>query len=242
MWMAKNFAAFIMLIGVSVNLYGHENVSHTDDTHRLWISSFASFEPEGSFDSIASPGMPYPGALVEVTVSHLSESKKYVCAPCGCDSDAMIFDKPGTCPSCGMELIEKSPEEAQKGNTPESTTAIIKSAWMLEVPPTQRNSAAYMVIENQASTEMVLTSASSEIAAAVELHTMETDSSGMMRMRKTDRITVPAKGSIELKPGGLHLMFIGLRREIKEGEEVTVTLFFSDSVKKTITLPVKRRV
>ena len=48
-----------------------------------------------------------------------------------------------------------------------------------------------------------------------------------MRMRQvTDGIAVPAKGSVELKPGGYHIMFMGLKRRLRQGERFPVTLRF----------------
>ncbi|HEY0438197.1 MAG TPA: hypothetical protein VGC92_16265 [Phenylobacterium sp.] len=48
-----------------------------------------------------------------------SPTGKYICPPCGCDSDGQDFDKPGACPSCGMPLMAK-PAEAPKPEAPKS--------------------------------------------------------------------------------------------------------------------------
>lgn len=175
-------------------------------------------------------------------LSPLSRAKKYVCPPCGCGSDGKEFDKPGTCLSCEMELVEVVPDAAAAAASATETQAVVvKSPYAVEPPPSQNVTAGYMTVENRGDSEVALASAASEVASAVELHAMETAGDGMMRMRKVERINVPAKGSVELKPGGLHLMLIGLRREIKDGEEVTVTLLFSDSTKKTVRVPVRKR-
>lgn len=61
------------------------------------------------------------GALKTVTsANQTAEKKEYICPPCGCGSDQRAFDKPGTCPACGMELVEKrsagtaSPAQSQQ--------------------------------------------------------------------------------------------------------------------------------
>lgn len=167
-------------------------------------------------------------------------AKTYVCPPCGCESDGKTFERPGACPSCEMELVEKS-EDSPSSAAPEALKVVVKSAQAVEPPPSHNVTAAYMVIENLDASEVALTSAASDSASAVELHAMEIAEGGMMRMRKVERIAVPAGGSVELKPGGLHLMFIGLKREIRDGEELTVTLLFSNSTKKTVTMPVRKR-
>ena len=47
-----------------------------------------------------------------------------------------------------------------------------------------------------------------------------------MRMRQVNGVEIPAKGAVELKPGGFHLMFIELKAPFKQGEKVPVTLRF----------------
>lgn len=71
-----------------------------------------------------------------------------------------------------------------------------------------------------------------------ELHT-HIEENGMMAMRKVDAIDVPANGEVPLAPGGLHLMFIGLKAPLKEGESVAVTLVFEKAGEVAVSLPVK---
>lgn len=71
-----------------------------------------------------------------------------------------------------------------------------------------------------------------------ELHTHINDN-GVMRMRQVDAIEVPAGGTAELKPGGLHLMLIDLNTQLIEGEAVEVTLVFAKAGKVPVTLPIR---
>lgn len=89
--------------------------------------------------------------------------------------------------------------------------------------------AGYMKLENQGKADRLL-SASSEVSEALELHQHVHDN-GVMRMRKIDSIALPAKETIELKPQGLHLMFIRLKKPLVEGERFTVTLHFEKAGK-----------
>jgi copper(I)-binding protein len=116
----------------------------------------------------------------------------------------------------------------------------VRDAWIQEGPPSQKLTAAFMVIENQGVLETELVSARTDIANVVELHKMETVDE-VMRMSKVDLISVPGEGRAELSPSGFHLMLIGLNKEIKQGDEVTVTLQFANSVQKTIRVPVRKR-
>jgi copper(I)-binding protein len=117
---------------------------------------------------------------------------------------------------------------------------VIREAWIQEMPPSQKITAAFMLIENHNAAEISLLSASTDAARVVELHEMLIEE-GMMRMRKVDAINVPARGVVKLEPGGYHLMVIDLNRELKAGAEVRVTLRFSNRIEKTINVPVKNR-
>ncbi len=83
----------------------------------------------------------------------------------------------------------------------------VKDAWVREVPPTSKMSAAYMVIENKGKEADRLVDASNNVSEITELHeTVEG------RMRRVKAIEIPAGGKVELKPGGLHIMLINLKK------------------------------
>lgn len=86
-------------------------------------------------------------------------------------------------------------------------------------------SAAYMRLRNNGSAADRLLRAESDVAQAVELHISEMQG-GVMTMRPIEYIEVPANGEAELKPGGMHVMLIGLKRELKAGETVSLVLVF----------------
>ena len=117
---------------------------------------------------------------------------------------------------------------------------VIRDGWVQEGPPSQKITAAYLVIENHGLTDISLKGASSPVAQVIELHKMElTD--GLMKMRKIDSINIPAGGQVELKPGSYHLMVIGLRQPLKEGDKVSMTLEFSDGQRRSMDLPLNPR-
>lgn len=125
-------------------------------------------------------------------------------------------------------------------NPTDPNKIIIRDAWIQEGPPSQKLVAAFMVIENQGAVETELVSARTDVASVVELHKMDTTDE-VMRMDKVDLISVPGEGKAELRPSGFHLMLIGLNKEIRQGDEVAVTLQFANSVQKTIRIPVRKR-
>ncbi len=87
------------------------------------------------------------------------------------------------------------------------------------------NSAAYMTIRNGGAGADRLLAVQSDVAQSVELHTVEMKDN-VMQMRPVEAIDVPANGQVELKPGGYHVMLIGLKRELKTDETITVKLRF----------------
>jgi copper(I)-binding protein len=101
-----------------------------------------------------------------------------------------------------------------------------------------RNTAAYMTLVNPTDQEIVIVSASSPAARVVEMHEMAMEA-GTMRMRRVERIAVPAHGTARLAPGSLHLMLIDLPRPVAAGEQVAITLRLVDGREVRIEAPVK---
>ena len=104
--------------------------------------------------------------------------------------------------------------------------------------PNVPNSAAFFVIKNNSDKDIAITSANSDIAEKNELHTHIKENK-MMKMMKIEKLVVPAKSSLELKSGGDHVMLMGLKKELKAGDEISLKLSFSDGDKKSIKVPVK---
>lgn len=93
--------------------------------------------------------------------------------------------------------------------------------------PGTSNSAAFMNIYNNGDQPVSIISAESEVARAVELHTHKMHD-GKMSMRRVPSIELPANSKVELKPGGLHVMLIGLHQPLEEGTQFDLSLLLSD--------------
>ena len=106
------------------------------------------------------------------------------------------------------------------------------------VPPGQPNSAVFMSLRNTSAAARALIGAESPDAEVVELHT-HVEEEGMMRMRRIERIALPAGERLTLQPGGLHVMLIGLRSELTPGRTVELTLIQDDGERLTIRAPVR---
>lgn len=115
----------------------------------------------------------------------------------------------------------------------------VKDAWVRAVPPVSKNSAAYMKLYNNKDKENALIKAYSDVAKITELHKTVRKGS-MEKMIPVKEIPIAPKSTVELKPGGYHIMLIHLKKPLKIGQKVKITLYFKDGEKKVIEAPVKK--
>ncbi len=94
-------------------------------------------------------------------------------------------------------------------------------AFVRGLPPSQKNTAAFFTVTNPAPEAWTIVGVSSAVAERVEIHRHE-HSNGMMAMRRLDELTIDAESSLQFAPGGLHLMLIGLKQPLREGDRVAL--------------------
>ena len=108
---------------------------------------------------------------------------------------------------------------------------VLERPWTRATPGGAKVGAGYLSIINGGGEADRLLAASSDIAERVEIHTM-TMESGVMRMRRLpDGLAIAPRAVTTLKPGGLHIMFIGLRQPIRKGDRIEVELTFEKAGK-----------
>lgn len=116
----------------------------------------------------------------------------------------------------------------------------IVSPIMRATPPNAPVSAGYMVIENDGTEADRLIGGAASFAGKVEVHEMKMDGE-IMKMRKiAGGLEIPAGGKVTLKAGGLHVMFMKLQEQMKEGENRTITLEFEKAGSIEFELPVQK--
>lgn len=99
----------------------------------------------------------------------------------------------------------------------------LADGWVRAAPPGARVMAGYGVLRNHGGEAVVLGTIGSPQFASVELH--ETiDDDGVMRMRRIDNAAIPAAGELRLEPSGRHLMLIGPRAGLVEGDLVDLVI------------------
>ena len=105
-------------------------------------------------------------------------------------------------------------------------------------PPGARAGGAFFTIENRGQGADKLVRASSPVSASAEIHTMAMEGN-VMRMRAIPFLEVPARSTVAFRPGGYHLMLLDLKRPLKQGEKVPVTLTFEKAGSIDIELEVE---
>ncbi|QQF52333.1 copper chaperone PCu(A)C [Campylobacter fetus] len=106
----------------------------------------------------------------------------------------------------------------------------IESPFVKATPPNAKTSAAFMIIKNNTNKDVSLVSGNSNASKVFEIHT-HLNENGMKKMVRIPKIDIPANSSVELKPGGLHIMLIDINKPLEITDKVDLTLEFSDSSK-----------
>jgi copper(I)-binding protein len=114
----------------------------------------------------------------------------------------------------------------------------IEDAYVRHMPPTQTVTGAFMVFKNASNSDRAVVSAQSNVADKIELHT-HIHEGGVMRMRQVEKIDIPAGGEVILKPGGFHVMLIGLKQTLGLGQMVEIQFNFDDGSSEQIQAEVK---
>ena len=107
---------------------------------------------------------------------------------------------------CAGLLSSVSPQAAEKA----VSALTISDAVFRLMPPGRSMTAGYMLLTNNSGETQVLTSLRSDSADRVELHE-HAHVNGMMKMRKVDQLSIANGESVELTPGGYHLMLFGVK-------------------------------
>ncbi len=115
----------------------------------------------------------------------------------------------------------------------------VKDAWARPAVQGQSATGAFMSLTSADGARLV--GASSSVAGVVEIHEMVMDGN-VMKMRAVPGIDLPPGRSVELKPGGYHMMLMDLKRPLKLGERVPVELRLETRDKRLLTQPVEVEV
>lgn len=132
--------------------------------------------------------------------------------------------------------------------TPEATTDSMGGMGDMATPEASMGSsemsmptsAAYMLIENMGDTDDKLVSVTCDAAKLVQVHQTVIENEVAKMQEVEGGLVVPAKSSVELKPGSYHIMLMQMQRDLVVGDVITVTLTFESGTTLEITVPVKQ--
>ena len=140
-----------------------------------------------------------------------------------------------TCVSVVSSVLVCGSAYAQAGQS----NVVIKEAWVRSTVPGQMGTGAFMKITAKAGMQLV--GVSSPVAGVAEVHEMKMEGD-IMKMRAAPVLDLPAGKTVELKPGGYHVMLMDLKQPFLKGSKVPLTLMFKDAKgvqsKLALTLPV----
>ena len=116
----------------------------------------------------------------------------------------------------------------------------VKEPWIRATVAEQKATGAFMQLTSQQDVRLI--EAKSSAAKVVEIHEMKMENN-VMRMRPINGLALPAGKSVELKPGGYHIMLMDLNQTLKDGESVPLTLVVEggDGKRQSIELKVPVR-
>ncbi len=106
---------------------------------------------------------------------------------------------------------------------------VITHPWSPETPPGARVAGGYLRIANKGRSADTLIAVETAVSGAAEVHEMKMDN-GVMRMRALEAgLEIKPGETVELKPGGFHVMFIDMNRAVPLGERFAATLVFRNA-------------
>ena len=114
---------------------------------------------------------------------------------------------------------------ATQAQTPPANPIVVDQPWARATPPGAKTGAAYMTLVNNGTTADRLLSATTPLADKVEFH-KETEENGVSRMREVPSVEVQPGAKVTFKPGEMHMMMVGLRQPLAEGQNLPLTLQF----------------
>jgi len=115
---------------------------------------------------------------------------------------------------------------------------VIENAWVRLPPPVVKSTAAYVVMRNTGTESVKIIALSCDVAASASLHTMHMNGTRMV-MSQIPEMEIPAHDVVQFTPGGSHVMLMGLKHPLQEGQMVKIVFHLSNGKTLTISAPVR---
>lgn len=121
----------------------------------------------------------------------------------------------------------------------QKSTLAVRDAWA-NPAIAGSNGAVYFTVANDSGEDDALIRAQSNVAEQVEMHLSLMDAEDHMMMRAQESVAIPAGGQAQFQPGGLHLMLIDLRQDLRAGDKISLTLNFEKAGNISVQAVVKQ--
>ncbi len=121
----------------------------------------------------------------------------------------------------------------------QSSGISVQQPWARATPGGAKTGAAYMTIVNNGAADDRLVAASTPVAGEAQIHEMTMDN-GVMKMRPIPGLDLKPGAAVSLAPGGYHVMLIGLKQPLKDGDSFPLTLVFAKSGKQVVQVTVAK--
>ena len=135
-----------------------------------------------------------------------------------------------------LALFASSPVHAQ---TSGSNTIIIEHPWARATPAGAKTAAAYVTLINTGPSADRLLGATSPVTDKIQFH-KESEENGVARMRELQTVEVAAGAKVSFKPGDMHMMMVGLKQPLKEGQTIPLALRFEKAGNIDVTASVAK--
>lgn len=114
----------------------------------------------------------------------------------------------------------------------------VEGAYIRANPPARATTAAYMQLQNTGEAPVLITSIQTPIAGEVQIHTTVMDNH-VMHMEHVEVLEIPAQSTVNLTPGGLHMMLTSVVEGVIPGTKTKMTFHFEDGSTSTTMVPVR---
>lgn len=114
----------------------------------------------------------------------------------------------------------------------------VEHPWARATPKGATTAAAYMTVTNNGTSADRLIGATTPFADKVRFHT-ETEDNGVSRMREVETVDLAPGAKVVFKPGDMHVMIVGLRQPLTQGQTLPLTLQFEKAGKIELTVPIE---
>lgn len=114
----------------------------------------------------------------------------------------------------------------------------VEHPWARATPKGATTGAAYMTLANNGTSADRLVGATTPLADKIQFHT-ETEDNGVSRMRQVDTVDLPPGAKIVFKPGDMHVMIVGLKQPLAQGQTFSLILKFEKAGSIDVTVPIE---